>query len=397
MNLKDIKGSKILIVDDNPGNLGVLFEYLSRSDFKVLVAQSGEDALELVKENMPDIILLDILMPGIDGFETCRKLKADSKTIDIPILFVSSLSETVDKIKGFEAGGVDYITNPFQQEEVLARIATHLNIRNLKNQLEKQNKDLQKEIALRKKAEESAESANRAKSSFLANMSHEIRTPMNSIMGFTDILEQKLIDKDHKKYLSLIRAGGKSLLALINDILDLSKIEAGKMGIEYKAADICAVFEEIKNIFSYKTKEKELDFILETDPNLHSPLFFDETRIRQVLLNLVGNAVKFTESGYVKITVKGSQPDRKQNIMDIIFSVEDTGIGIPQDQRELIFEPFEQQKGQSSSKYGGTGLGLAITKRLVEMMEGTISVESMEGRGSIFTVTIKNIRIADHS
>ncbi|MDM8536640.1 response regulator [Desulfobacterales bacterium HSG17] len=401
MNLNDIKGSKILIVDDNPGNLGVLFDYLSKLEFIILVAQTGEDALELVGENMPDIILLDILMPGIDGFETCQRLKATNKTWDIPVLFISSLSETIDKVKGFEAGGVDYITKPFQQEEVLARIKTHLNLRNLKNQLKKQNENLLQEIGERKKAEkesriakEDAESASRAKSAFLANMSHEIRTPMNAIMGFTDILEQKIVDKEQKQYLSLIRAGGKSLLSLINDILDLSKIEAGKLEPEYTAADICAVLEDIKNIFSYKIKEKKLDFILETDPNLQTPLFFDETRIRQILLNLVGNAIKFTESGYVKLIVKGRRPNTKTNMTDIIFSVEDTGIGIPEDQRELIFKPFEQQKGQCNSKYGGTGLGLSITKRLVEIMGGTISVDGRQDMGSIFSVSIKNIRIA---
>lgn len=403
MNLEEIKGSKILIVDDNPGNLGVLFDYLSKLEFIILLAQSGEDALELVEENLPDIILLDILMPGIDGFETCRKLKSQKKTRDIPVLFISSLSEVFDKVKSFEAGGVDYITKPFQQEEVLARIKTHLNIIKLKTRLEKQNKDLQEQIEERKKAEkeaylakEEAESANRAKSAFLANMSHEIRTPMNAIMGFTDILDQKIIDNDQKKYLSLIRAGGNSLISLINDILDLSKIEAGKLELEYRASDICAVFEEIVNIFSHKVKEKKLELILDADPNLQVPLIFDKTRIRQILFNLVGNAIKFTEKGYIKIAAKGQNLDKKRNIMDIMISVEDTGIGIPKDQENLIFRPFEQCKGQCSSKYGGTGLGLAITKRLVKIMGGSISLKSREGRGSRFIVCIKNINIADH-
>jgi len=243
-----------------------------------------------------------------------------------------------------------------------------------------------------RKVREKAEAANQAKSQFLANMSHEIRTPMNAIMGFAEILDDKISNEQHRHYLSLILTGGISLLTLINDILDISKIEAGKMELSYEAVSPLSVFREIFGIFSQKTEEKGLKFYLKTDMNLPECLLLDEVRIRQILLNLVGNAVKFTGSGFVRIAVQASAYEKHPDMVDFIFSVEDTGIGIPDDQKETIFNAFEQQKGQNHTEYGGTGLGLSITKRLTEMMGGTISVSGKKGRGSIFTVTLKNVR-----
>ena len=241
-------------------------------------------------------------------------------------------------------------------------------------------------------AKNAAESANRIKSEFLANMSHEIRTPMNAILGFADILEGKIRDKHHRQYLSMIRASGKSLLILINDILDLSKIEAGKMQLEYQAINSVFVFKEIAGVFSQKIEEKGLKFILETDVNLPEYLLLDEIRLRQILLNLVGNAVKFTESGTIRLAVKTQVNEETPGTVDFIFAIEDTGIGIPEEEQETIFKAFEQQSGQDHATYGGTGLGLAITKRLVEIMGGSICVSGKKGQGSIFTVILKNVR-----
>ncbi|MDM8516729.1 response regulator [Desulfobacterales bacterium HSG16] len=246
-------------------------------------------------------------------------------------------------------------------------------------------------------AKEHAEQASFAKSEFLANMSHEIRTPLNSILGFAEILEEKIDDKKLKQYLTLIWTSGKSLLTLINDMLDLSKIEAGKLELEYYPMNSCSVFQEIGQIFSHKIAEKKLEFLIEIDPAMPEYLLLDEIRMRQILLNLVGNAVKFTESGYINLSARTSSTEQYPDIIDFIFTVEDTGIGIPEDQKEIIFKAFEQQKGQDINKYGGTGLGLTITSRLVKMMGGIISVTEGTHQGSAFTVTIKNVRIADAS
>ncbi|MCP4219752.1 MAG: response regulator, partial [bacterium] len=275
------------------------------------------------------------------------------------------------------------------------------------------------------------------------------RTPMNAILGFTTILEKEITDKKQKQFLEAVSSSGKTLMGLINDILDLSKIEAGKMELQHSPENLATVFEEIKQIFSLKALEKDLDFRLETDPRLPRALLLDGLRIRQVLINIVGNAFKFTETGFIKLSahLQNSAPrsstdndldtetdvdtevdvdtetdmnteadvdtetdmnteadedtethaGNKAACVDITIAIEDSGIGIPLSQQQSIFEAFEQQRGQPAVKYGGTGLGLAITQRLVEMMGGTISVKSEEGKGSTFSVAIKDVAVSADS
>ncbi len=245
-------------------------------------------------------------------------------------------------------------------------------------------------------AKAEAETANQTISEFLANMSHEIRTPMNAILGFTEILGGLVENPQQKEYLSSIQSSGKSLLSLINDILDLSKVEAGKLELDYTAVDTRVVFQEMEQIFSQKIAQKGFEFILDIDPDL-PPLILDETRLRQILFNLVGNAVKFTDDGYIKLSVRTEVPERDHKTMDLLFEVADTGIGIPEDQQDKIFGAFEQKKGQSHAKYGGTGLGLAITKRLIEMMNGDVYVTGDLGKGSTFHVTLRGLTIASET
>ncbi|MDM8565301.1 PAS domain S-box protein [Candidatus Halobeggiatoa sp. HSG11] len=243
-------------------------------------------------------------------------------------------------------------------------------------------------------AKESADTANRAKSEFLANMSHEIRTPMNAVIGFSDILASQITDKKHKNYLDSIQTGGKALLTLINDILDLSKIEAGRLEIQYEPVNPQQIFTELQQIFSLKIAEKNLELIMEIDEDLPLALFLDETRLRQMLLNLIGNAIKFTDSGYIKLCASKKYTEDDHSKVDLVMAVEDSGIGVPAGQQALIFESFRQQEGQSTRKYGGTGLGLAITKRLVEMMNGHIFVESNPGKGSRFEIALHEVKVA---
>lgn len=236
-----------------------------------------------------------------------------------------------------------------------------------------------------------AELSNKAKSEFLANMSHEIRTPLNAVIGFSDLLSTVITDKKQKDYVDSINTSGKSLLGLINDILDLSKVEAGKLDILYGRANLRMIFNELEQMFREEAMEKHLEFIVDVDEDLPGILILDEIRIRQVLLNLLGNAVKFTEKGFIKLTAKKINRGKESTVIDLIIQVEDTGIGIPIDQQEIVFESFRQQEGQSSRKYGGVGLGLAITKRLVGMMNGRVSVRSEAGKGSIFEITLVDV------
>jgi signal transduction histidine kinase/streptogramin lyase/DNA-binding NarL/FixJ family response regulator len=295
-------------------------------------------------------------------------------------------------------------------------------------------------------AKEAAESANAAKSEFLANMSHEIRTPMNAILGFSELLRTQLAASKERNYLDAISSSGRTLLTLINDILDLSKIEAGKLELQYEPVSVARVADEIQKVFSIKAGEKSIKLLTEIDSKLPRGLMLDEVRLRQVLFNVVGNALKFTEKGYVKIRAwaefgglgsagvppaesgvppdsipsdsltlakspersfrrdaenstrdacapQGDEPDETR--VNLILEVSDTGIGIPQAQQEHIFGAFSQAAGQSTRKFGGTGLGLTITKRLTEMMRGVITVQSEPGKGSAFRLMFPNVAITE--
>ncbi len=259
-------------------------------------------------------------------------------------------------------------------------------------------------ITERKKSEEAlrdtkeaADKANQAKSSFIANVSHEIRTPMNAILGFTELLREYVHEPLGQDYLRSIVTSGALLIDLINDVLDFSKIEAGRMKLVYRPMDVRHLFDEMQLIFFAPIREKDLQFRIEVESGFPAILMLDEVRLRQVLLNLIGNAVKFTEFGVVTLSARTlvMAPMAEDSNQHCVVSIEvkDTGIGIPREQQELIFEAFRQQDGQSTRKYGGTGLGLTISRRLAEMMNGTLSVQSEMGIGSVFTVVLHDVAI----
>lgn len=246
------------------------------------------------------------------------------------------------------------------------------------------------------KAKEAAEAANRLKSEFLANMSHEIRTPMNAVLGYSELLSSTVIDQTQNDYVNSIKSSGKSLLTLINDILDLSKIEAGKLELEFDFVDTKAFFTEFERIFSLKVTEKGLKFILDINSGTPPGIYIDESRVRQIIFNLLGNAIKFTREGTISLKVFTDNPqhvvftnDRYEDYVDLVIEVSDTGIGISKELQESVFEPFTQERG--SKHFGGTGLGLTITRRLLTLMNGSITVFSEIGKGSRFTVRIPEI------
>ncbi|MCI5218751.1 MAG: response regulator, partial [Candidatus Electrothrix sp. LOE2] len=366
------KKHTLLIIDDIVDNLMLLGEAMS-SEYKIKVATGGVQGLELaVQSPKPDLILLDIMMPGIDGYEVCRRLKADRRTRHIPVIFLSALDKESDELQGLDAGAVDFITKPFKLEVVRARINTQLELLRMRQQLQT--------------ARLKAEAASQSKSVFLANMSHEIRTPMSAIMGMTDLALEKASDSQQRSYLETVKLSADSLLALINDILDFSKIEAGKLELERTVFDLRDLMETVIRPMRLRAEDKGLYLHLEISPDIHPFLMGDPVRLQQILLNFLNNAVKFTERGGVTVRIAAQEEDDES--LQLKMSVHDTGIGIPAERMDRLFHSFSQADASTSRKYGGTGLGLAICRRLSKLMDGEVGVTSEQGRGSTFRCTV---------
>lgn len=381
-----MSGSKadILIVDDTPENLRFLSTMLAEQGYEVRKALNGLMALATVQADPPDLILLDIKMPQMNGFEVCEQLKLAESTRDIPVIFLSALDDVLDKVKAFHVGGVDYITKPFQFEEVLARVENQLSIRRLQKQLTQQK--------------EAAEKAAQAKSDFLAMMSHEIRTPLNGVLGMTQLLAETELTREQQKFLKIIEMSGETLLTVINDILDFSKIESGQLELENRPINLRDCIENVCDLLSLKAQEKNLEILYHVSPDVPVMIMGDVTRLHQILMNLLNNAVKFTEQGevFIEVNVQPETPEFQSPAINLSFAVKDTGIGIPQDKISRLFKPFSQVDSATSRKYGGTGLGLVICDRLVKLMAGNIGVDSTENQGSTFFFNIKTQAVPGH-
>jgi len=389
----DIDRKTILVVDDTPANIDVL-EGVLGPDYNVKVALGGERALELAELHPPpDMILLDIMMPLMDGYEVCRRLKANPLTAKIPVIFVTAKAETHDEKKGLELGAVDYITKPFSPSIVRARVHTHLALYEKNRELELKNVQMLNEIANRRRAEEmakqakvAADEANRAKSIFLANMSHEIRTPMNAILGFSGLLQlEPTLSKEHKDWLVIINNSGNHLLALINDILDISKIEAGRMVLHKSDFSLKAMLKDMEDMFRVTSDQKGLNLEFEAVNHLPDFINADEGKLRQILVNLLGNAVKFTHSGHV--ICRASAKKLKGAAYQLSIEVQDSGYGIAETEQGKVFSTFGQtESGQKAG--GGTGLGLAISHEYAVLMDGDITFTSEVDVGTTFSLTL---------
>ena len=386
----DLRGARLLLVDDVPANLDVLCALLEGADYRISIAPDGAIALRLAAQTAPDLILLDVVMPEMNGFEVCRRLKQDPKTEHIPVIFITAENQTEGVVEGFEAGGVDYIAKPFQDAEVLVRVKTHLSLSRLTRELETKSTALEEKNQSLNEANEALVVANqkiqevsRYKSEFLARMSHDLRTPMNAIIGYTRILlrrTREVLEERHYRNLENIEISANHLLNLINDILDLSKIEAGRMEIQFQDVDLQQLVEECAMALSSLLRdgvqlERQLEDVepLRTDPNL----------LRRVLMNLLSNAVKFTEQGRIDLRLRSIEGD-----LEVV--VADTGPGIPAAELPHIFDEFHRVEGGKKGGPEGTGLGLAIARKSVNLLGGRLAVESQTGRGTKFTLTIEH-------
>jgi signal transduction histidine kinase len=389
------KSVNVLIVDDDELDRRLVKLVLARAAnlirFNVESAQTITEALEkLVKDNF-NIILLDLNLPDSRGTETVQKIF--NAAPDVPIVVLTGLDDENAGLEAIRSGAENYLVKGDGLEYTLVRTIRYAierkraktSLVEAKQELERINARLIKATATAEEMAAEAERANTAKSQFLANMSHEIRTPMNAIIGFSEVLEEEPLTGQQKEYVKMILDSSRHLLELINGILDFSKIEAGRMRAETVECDIRALLANIESLMNPSAKQKQLEFKIDCTEDVPDTIVTDPAKLRQCIINLVSNAIKFTEHGFVKLAARQTAKDDKPFVE---FEITDTGIGIPADKLDILFESFTQADGSTTRKYGGTGLGLAITKQLADLMGGNITVESEAGKGSTFRLVI---------
>lgn len=395
MNDKNSERNIILIVDDNQTNLDVLFELLRNYGFKVLVAQDGESAIEQIEYIHPDLILLDIMMPGIDGFETCRRLKADPPTQDIPIIFMSALSDTLDKVKGFQTGAVDYITKPFQHEEVLSRIETHLTIRSLQKKLEEKNTELAhlNQNLERLVEQKSKQLIDQEKTAIIGRLTqgmvHNLKSPLQVMQTSVDLIETKATKINDYSFFSYTKYILQAITK-VNQIMDTLMVKSRKeQEQDLQPVNINELVQREMQLLEgnlyFKNKIKKKFFYDDKLPNI--PLIY--SYISQVFYNLINNAMDaMWDKKSRELTIVTRQDDSK-----IYLEIADTGCGIAPEDFSKIFDPFytskpakgeEQKEGEPT----GTGLGLYTCIELLKPFKGEIAISSNLGKGSIFTVVL---------
>jgi signal transduction histidine kinase len=375
------KTKTVLIVDDCPGSLGVVVSHLERHGLRVVVARDGEEGLTRAQHVRPDLILLDVLMPGMDGFETCRRLKAAESTRDIPVIFVTVVTDAAGKVTGFHAGGVDYVTKPFQLDEVLARVTTHMRLHELTQELEQ--KVLEQTLELRA-ANESLRESDRRKDEFLAMLAHELRNPLGPILSSTYILSRALPEADQgRRAVLIIERQARHLAHLVDELLDVTRIARGKVELKREPVELRELVrragEDLRIIFD----TRGVELAIET-PEQELWADGDPLRLTQIIGNLLQNAQKFTDPGG-RVTLSLVAGD--QSVAEI--RVRDNGIGIAPELLEHVFEPFVQGDGSLARTEGGLGLGLAVVKGVTELHGGTVCATSAgPTRGAEFVVRL---------
>ncbi len=370
----DDYAADILIVDDTPANLELLSGMLKGSGYRVRPVPNGRLALMAAANQVPDLVLLDINMPEMDGFEVCRRFKADSRLQGVPIIFISALSDTQDKVKAFQAGGVDYVTKPFQFEEVEARVVNHVKLRRLQRETEEQNRALEASYARLKELEGMRDS--------LTHMIvHDMRSPLTSVNCFLEVVKMKsvgLLDEKTIGYLEKVDSQVSAVVTMVNDVLDISRLEGGQMPVEIEDVVIGDLLREVKDGAGLESQR-----VVIREELFQQRVKADGKVVKRVLSNILGNALKFTpkpESVEVYLTDADDE---------LVVNIQDRGPGIPEAYRTKVFEKFFQTDDGKKRKEFTSGLGLAFCKLAMDAHGQAIAVDSEEGRGSRFFFSLE--------
>ncbi len=370
---KDIQANNflILIVDDIAKNIQLLGKILDNRGYHVLAATDGEQALKAAKKHSPDLILLDIMMPGLSGFDVCRQLKADDELSEIPVIFLTARSDEEDVIKGFELGGSDYVTKPFNSGELLARINTHLSLKRARDQIIQQKQKLQK--------------VTKTKDKLYSIIAHDLKGALAGISGLADIVDEELEKKtgnygEIKKYINLISNSSTSANLILENLLSWTKMQGGELEINQEKFSLLEEIEIIVHLYQTLANKKGIEISVKSNGKADT-IFADKQMVSTVIRNLISNAIKFSNDGD-RIIIQVEESDTDNGVM---LSVKDQGIGMPVEIQQNIFNPDERPKRKGTDNEGGTGLGLVMCKEFIEAHNGEFFVKSEVDEGSEFT------------
>ncbi len=382
--------SKILIVDDVSKNIQIVANILKEENYLMQFARSGQSALDLIDSNQFDLILLDVMMPEMDGYEVCRRIKANSKTQDIPIIFLTAKTDSESIVQGFDAGGVDYITKPFNTSELKSRVKTHISLKQAHEQLKDEIEERKRKEKQLIESEHLLKELNATKDKFFSIIAHDLKNPFNSLINFSDILLQRWEELDKAKIETIIRLihkTSKTSYTLLENLLQWSRAQTGRLQWKPEKALLHSLIDENFAISAGAAKNKCITLRSDFDANL--VVFADYNMITTVLRNLISNAIKFTPSGgEIKIEASLKPQNDEVSTREIEISVSDNGVGIETEVLEKLFKIESHYTTMGTSNEQGTGLGLVLCKEFVERNGGTISVKSALNQGSTFTFTV---------
>jgi len=410
----DLSSSSILIVDDQQPNVELLEQILGIQGYrKVASTTDSRQVATICSELNPDLILLDLHMPHLGGLEVIEQLRCLPSDFYVPILVLTADITPEAKRQALQSGASDFLSKPFDVTEVLLRVRNLLETRFLYLQVQNQNSLLEETVRARTSALEAAQGAlvrkneelslalakasevAELKSQFLANINHEIRTPINGILGMVNLLTDSELNAEQRECTEMLKSSSDWLVKVMNDILDVSQLGSGKARIERRTFDPRILLEELSAVYRTRAHAKGLKFSCSVTPSVPRLLSGDPGKLRQVLDQLLGNAIKFTENGRVSLSAEFL--DETSDALIVRFAVEDTGIGVTEEQRRRLFEPFVQGDGSLTRRYGGTGIGLALSKKLVELQGGEIGLDTNPGGGTTawFSAVLEKLPAAD--